>query len=108
MPNIGFEIKNQIYETVILCIAFFKKLNYISIGAIVLALAVFFFHRWEFKRIISLFVSMFVLVIAYVRLEALFLATFSPDASSLGVIVLRIVSVFIAGVIFLYHAAVVQ
>jgi hypothetical protein len=108
MADIIFQIKNQIYETVVLSIAFFKKLNYITVGAVVLALAVFFFRRWEFRRIISFFVSMLVLIIIYVRLEALFLASFSPDASSLGVIILRIVSAFIAGAIFLYHAAVVQ
>jgi hypothetical protein len=108
MANVGFEIKNQIYETITLISAFLKKINWLTVLPIILVLGYFFFRKWEFKRLFAFFYSLFLLMIVYVRLEDLFLRSFAPDAAELGVNVLRLVTAFIVGAVFLYHNSVIQ
>jgi hypothetical protein len=108
MDDVIFQIKNQIYETITLCSAFFKKINWLTIIAVLVGLTFFFFRKWEFKRILSFFYSLFLLMIVYVRLEDLFMKSFALDAADLGVNILRVVSTFIIAAIFLYHNSIVQ
>jgi hypothetical protein len=108
MDNLGFEIKNQIYETIALFSAFLKKFNWLTVITIIVALTFFCFRKWEFRRIFSFCYSLFLIAIVYVRLEDLFLRSFAPDAADLGVNILRFVAVFMTGAVFLYHNSVVQ
>lgn len=106
MNDILFAAKEQIYETAILFISFFKKTGWVPVLGCV-ALAATAMRRWETKTIASFLVVIFLALVAYVRLEAFFLSpTFSADGSDLAVSVLRIISVIIVTFIFFFHAAV--
>jgi hypothetical protein len=108
MADIGFEIKNQIYETSTLVIEFLKKINPIAAIVVLIALYVLFFRRWEFTKIFSLFATWFLLLIVYVRLNSFFANALAPDAAEISLAILRIVTGFIVAAIFLYHAMVAQ
>jgi len=102
-------IQEQIYKTIVLCVDFFKLFNiWIAIGT--LAFLYFFVMRtWDFRKIFSLFITWFVLLIAYVRIEAFFLtAPFSPEGIEMAQILTRIISGIVAAIIFVYHIAIAQ
>ncbi len=102
-------IQEQLYRTIVLFIEFFKGFNvWVALGTLA-CLYVIFMRTWEFRKIGSLFLTWFFLLIAYVRLDAFFgVAPFSPEGIDMAQMVLRIMSGIIAAIVFVYHAVVAQ
>ena len=102
-------IQEQIYKTIVLCVDFFKGINVWATLGTLACLYIIFMRTWEWRKIGSLFLTWFLLMIAYVRLDALFTtAAFSPEGIDMAQMVLRILSGIIAATIFVYHAAIAQ
>ncbi len=106
MDKIIFELKNQIYETAILCKNFFKGVNLWTLGFTLTLFFIFFFRRWEFKKTFSFFFTIFALFILLVRLEAFFISTLEAETSNFALSLTRTVAAIVAGAVFFYYAAV--
>ncbi len=102
-------IQEQIYSTIVLCVSFFKEINiWLTLGTLA-CLYIIFMRTWEFRKIGSFFTTWFLLLIAYVRLDALLVtAPFSPEGIEMAHMLLRVVSGILAVLIFIYHAAIAQ
>ncbi|MDD5018855.1 MAG: hypothetical protein PHH75_01605 [Candidatus Omnitrophica bacterium] len=108
MNKIIFEIKNHVYETVILLIDFFKGINLFVTAGILLALYLVVFRKWLFGKILSFCITILLLLVFYVRINHFLLTELAQDATSFTVGVFRTLSVIVAGAILLYYAAVKQ
>jgi hypothetical protein len=108
MDNIFFEIKNQLYETAVLVVAFCKTINPYVAGAVFLALYLLVFRKWLFRKILSFCLTIFLLFILFVRINNILVTTLAQDPSSFTVGIFHTVSLIIAGIILLYYAAVKQ
>ena len=108
MDSFFFGIKNQIYETAVLVVAFFKQVNpLLGIGGLV-ALYIFIFRKWAFSKVVSFVLTVSVLLLVYIRLDHFLLATLSQEAANFTVGIFRTLSVIVAGAILLYYSAVKQ
>ncbi len=106
MESLILEIKDQLYQTVVLCKDYLKNVN---LATALLGLALFyviFLRRWTFKKIISFFVTIFLLFILLVRIEAFLLTTFGAEGSNIGIGVGRTVFFILVAMVLIYHAAV--
>ncbi|MFA5038773.1 MAG: hypothetical protein WC732_03745 [Candidatus Omnitrophota bacterium] len=106
MDNISFEIKNQLYLTVVQLVDFFKGANLLYAGIVVLALYVLFLRNWTFPRIFSFSLTFILLFVLFVRLDHLLLTKLSQDAAYYGVGVFRILSIVVAAAILLYYSVI--
>jgi hypothetical protein len=106
MNRIIFEIKDQLYETAVLVIEFFKGINPWAAGGVLLALTLVVFRKWMLGKILSFGMTMFLLLVLYVRINHFLITGLSQEASSLNVGVFHTIAVIIAGAIFLYYAAI--
>lgn len=106
MDKILFDLKNQIYETTVLVVAFCKNISPFMAGGTLLALYIVVFRKWMFNKILSFCLTMFLLFIFYIRIDNLLLTFFSQEASSFSVAIFRMFSVIVAGAILLYYATV--
>lgn len=109
MDSFFFAVKDQIYQTMTLTVEFYRKVPILP-ALVVLAVVFFvFFRRWETRKIISLFFTLFFLSLLFVRVENFFIhAPMSPEGSDMAVGITRIVTAIIAVIVFLYHASVSQ
>ncbi|QAT16891.1 hypothetical protein BU251_03660 [Candidatus Velamenicoccus archaeovorus] len=108
MDNIFFELKNQVYETAVLVVAFCKSVNLYIAGGVLLVFYLAVLRKWMPKKILSFCLTISLLFIFYLRIDNLLLTTFSQEASSFSIGVFRTVSIITAGVIFLYYATIRQ
>lgn len=106
LDKILFEIKDQIYLTIILARDFFKTVN---ISTILLSLGLVYIvilRRWPLRKILSFFLFLALLFIVLVRLEAFFLASFGAEGSKVSIGISRMVSLILAAVALIYNAAI--
>ena len=108
MDKFIFNIENQIYETLVLCKNFFKEINLITFFLGLVFLYILFIRKWAFKKILSCFLTLFFLLIFYVRLAAYLNAALDAETKTFVMPVLGTISVIIAAVVFIYHAAIKQ
>lgn len=105
MDDLLFGIKDQIYQTIVLFCAFFKKVEWAPTLGFIALLYLVGFRRWEFKKTLSFLAVSLLALIAYVRLEAFFASpALSAEGSQMAIAILRITSVVIMACIFLFHA----
>jgi MFS superfamily sulfate permease-like transporter len=100
------EIKNQIYETIVLCQEYLKNLNWSTVLLVLALLFVFFLRKWELKKILSFFLVILLFFILLVRIEAFLVFTFGAEGSNITVGIGRTIFLIIAAVVFIYHAAI--
>ena len=106
MKNITLEIKDQIYETLVLCQEYLKILNWTTVLMAFVFLFVFFIRKWELKKTFSFFLVILVLFVLLVRIEAFLMSSFGAEGSSITVGIGRTIFLIIAAVVFIYHAAI--
>ncbi len=106
MTNIILEIKNQIYETLVLCQDYLKNLNWTTVLLVLALLFVFFLRRWELKKTFSFLLVILLLFILLVRMEAFLMFTFGADGSDVAVGIGRTIFLIIAAAVLIYHAAI--
>jgi hypothetical protein len=104
-----FGIKDQIYQTIVLTIAFYQKIPVLPALVVLATVTFVFFRRWELRKVISLIVTLLVLSIIYARIENFFLhAAMSAEGADMAVSITRIITGIIAVLVFIYHASVSQ
>ena len=108
MDKIIFGIENQIYETLVLCKSFFKEINLTTFFLVLVFLFILFIRKWAFKKTLSCFLTLFFLLIFYVRLAAYLNAVLDTETKTFVIPILGTISIIIAAVVFIYHAAIKQ
>lgn len=106
MEQIILEIKNQIYETIILCKNFF---NGFDMKILIVSIAGFYFifmRKWEIKKVFSCIFTMLLFFIILVRIEAYLQQTFGAEGSNIAIGIGRIIFLIIAAVVYIYRAAI--
>lgn len=106
MTNIILEIKDQIYETIVLCQDYLKNLNWTTVLMVLALLFVFFLRKWELKKTFSFILVILLLFILLVRIEAFLVFTFGAEGSNITVGIGRTIFLIIAAVVLIYHAAI--
>ena len=106
MEKIIFEIKSQIYDTIVLLKDYLKHIPLTSLIASIVLLYVIFLRKWTLNKILSFFFVIFLLLVLLVRLEAFLLAMLDHEGSQIGIGIIHILFFIAASVTFLYHAAV--
>jgi len=106
MTKIILEIKNQVYETLVLCQDYLKNLNWSTILLVLALLFVFFLRKWELRKIFSFLLVILLLFILLVRIEAFLVFTFGAEGSNMIVGIGRTIFLIIAAVVLIYHAAI--
>jgi|GEM_PF-958707 len=107
MDGIILEINQQLVLTVDLLKNFLKDVNMSTVFLSLILLYALFLHRWNFEKILSFLVVMFLLFVLFVRAD-FFLKTILGTSEEASMIfgLEHIVFGLVAGVIFLYHAAI--
>ena len=108
MDKIIFGIENQIYETLVLCKNFFKEINLTTFFLVLAFLFILFIRKWAFKKILSCFLTLFFLLIFYVRLAGFLNTVLDAETKTFVMPILGTISIIIAAVVFIYHAAIKQ
>lgn len=106
ISKIIFEIKNWIYETVVLCTNYLKGFNLMTVFLVFLLLYILVIRKWELKKIIQFFISLILSFVLLVRFENFSFATFGEEGSSFAIGIARIVFIIIAALVFLYYATI--
>jgi hypothetical protein len=106
MNKIILNIQNQIRETIGLCMVFFKEINLPTALLVFLLLYIFIIRKWTFKKFLSCFLTMFFLLILYVRVAAFLNTALDPESKNLLLPIAQTVCLIIAAIVFIYHAAV--
>ena len=107
MDEIFLETNVQIYKTLELAAAMLRHVNISAILFSFALLYVLMLRKWHFEKLVSFLVILFLLFIAFVRIE--FYLTTVFGASEDGSLIFgleRTMMAIVAGVIFLYHAAI--
>lgn len=100
------EIKNQIYETIILCKNFFSGFDIKILIASIAGFYFIFMRKWEIKKVFSFIFTLLLFFIILVRVEAYLQQTFGAEGSNIGIGIVRIIFMIIAAVVYIYHAAI--
>ena len=103
MNDILFEIKNQIYETVILCQQFLKNVNLSTVLFSLGFLYIIFMRKWDFKKILSFFLVLLLLFVLLVRFEMFLTLTQDKETSSLPIAIGRTIFFIVVALVFIYH-----
>ena len=106
MDKIILEIKDQIYETIILCQEYLKNLNWSTVLLILALLFVFFLRKWELKKSFSFVLVILLLFILLVRIEAFLVFSLDIEGSNITVGIGRTIFLIIAAVVLIYHAVI--
>lgn len=104
LDKILFEIKDQIYLTIILAKDFFKTVN---ISTVLMSLGLVYvvvLRKWPIPKLLSFFLFLGLLFVALIRVEALFLTTFGVEGSKVSIGISRFVFLIIAAVVLIYNA----
>jgi hypothetical protein len=105
MTDLLLTIKGEVFQTIILCDAFLKKINWGPVLGMTALLYLIGFRRWESKKTLSFLVVSFLALIAYVRLDAFFISSaLSPEGSLMALAILKVAAVIIMALVFLFHA----
>ena len=106
VDKIILEIKDQIYETIILCQEYLKNLNWSTVLLILALLFVFFLRKWELKKSFSFVLVILLLFILLVRIEAFLVFSLDIEGSNITVGIGRTIFLIIAAVVLIYHAVI--
>ncbi len=107
MDGILIEINQQLCLTVTLIKNISKDINISTFFLSLALLYALFLHRWEFEKILSFFATIFLLFILFVRADFYLKMTLgTSDESALIFGLERVIFGIVAGVVFLYHAAI--
>ena len=106
MENIIFDLKNEIYRTMMMCQDYLKTVNWGTTLMILVILYILFLRKWTLKKNLSFMLIMALLFVLLVRSEAFLKATFGAEDSNLAIAVGKIIFLIIAAVVLIYNAAI--
>lgn len=106
MGQILFEIKNQIYETISMSLAFLKHFNAPTLLLSIGLLYALFLRKWPLKKILSFMLIVLLLFILLVRTEALLPTVCGAENMQMTSGLARTIFMILIGIIIIYNTAI--